>query len=792
LAKTSALTDVSQNPYKTYDANRIAGFSPMQQQSMTGAQNMTTAPQLDTASGIAGLAGSKAMGIGYTPGQFNAPQVGTQDYTGSNVSQYMNPYMQNVVDIQQREAQRQADIAGTQRAGQAVKSGAFGGSRAGIMEAEAARNLAMQKGDIQAAGQNAAFQNAQQQFNTQQQRDLQAQLANQGVGMQAQQLGEQSRQFGAGYGMQGLQTGLQAAGQLGQLGQQQFGQGMDINKLQNTYGAQQQQLEQQGLSQSYQDFLNQQNYPYKQLGFMSDILRGTPTGSSSSMNMYQAQPGGLQQLAGLGMGAYGVSQLMKADGGSVYEYADGGSVTSENNVAEIVDKLSDQQLQEARQNAMMRKDVGTIKVIDEELAQRASDRGGMSAAFNQLPPNAQENMYEVARGANGGIVSFQTGGLNDMALPAVAGRGMGTTAMSAPAVLGRDQEDTDETEEDTEEEDDEDVLARAIQGGSTPAAYRTAVLQAVRQANQQPGYKTRTADERQADTKKYFESLQSMVGDNKAKEFLEKNIADSDKDRATSMSHGKGLAALAAMEGVLSRPGLVQGLGAAGSRFAGVYGDVLKQDKAEKRALSNMQFNLLDAERKEKMGLTRESVALNREAEKDLRAAQKAHSDKRFALVNALSRAAPAFKEPTPPRPARATQPNAKNTMLADLKAGIKEQNKDWSEAKVNSEAAKEMLRLQSGLPAANVRADVADKDREARRLAESEKALTKETTFKSRWNSTWVAKYGSDAAAREAFKKAYARLNPEGTEGRMPTLEDTAPAASAAPAAPTVRTQNW
>ena len=80
---------------------------------------------------------------------------------------------------------------------------------------------------------------------------------------------------------------------------------------------------------------------------MSDILRGTPTGSSSSMNMYQAQPGGMQQLAGLGMGAYGVSQLMKAGGGSVYEYADGGSVTSENNVAEIVDKLSDQQLQEA-------------------------------------------------------------------------------------------------------------------------------------------------------------------------------------------------------------------------------------------------------------------------------------------------------------------------------------------------------------------------------------------------------------------------------------------------------------
>jgi hypothetical protein len=60
--------------------------------------------------------------------------------------------MQNVVDVQQREAQRQADIAGTQRNAQAVQAGAFGGSRQAIMDAEAARNLSLQKGDIQATG----------------------------------------------------------------------------------------------------------------------------------------------------------------------------------------------------------------------------------------------------------------------------------------------------------------------------------------------------------------------------------------------------------------------------------------------------------------------------------------------------------------------------------------------------------------------------------------------------------------------------------------------------------------
>ena len=77
----------------------------------------------------------------------------------------------------------------------------------------------------------------------------------------------------------------QAAGQLGQLGQNQYQQQMGINTLQNQYGGQQQALQQQGLSQSYQDFLNQQNYPYKQLGFMSDLIRGLPLGQQSTASI---------------------------------------------------------------------------------------------------------------------------------------------------------------------------------------------------------------------------------------------------------------------------------------------------------------------------------------------------------------------------------------------------------------------------------------------------------------------------------------------------------------------------
>ena len=298
LGKSEALTET---PYQTYDANRIAGFTPMQQQAFQGAQGMQTSGLSGLGGQYAGAATLGALGTNYDPTQFQGGQFGQQD-----AQQYMSPYMQSVVDIQQREAQRQADIAGTQLASQATKSGAFGGGRQAIMGAEAARNLAMQKGDIQAQGLQSAYQQAQAQFNADQARRL-----------QAQQLGEQSKQYGAGLGLQGLQTALQGAGQMGQLGGQQFAQGMDINKLQQSYGTQQQQQEQNIMSQKYQDFLNQQNYPYKQLGFMSDMLRGLPL-SQSATQVYQAPPSALSTAAGLGTAALGASKLgLFAKGGAV-------------------------------------------------------------------------------------------------------------------------------------------------------------------------------------------------------------------------------------------------------------------------------------------------------------------------------------------------------------------------------------------------------------------------------------------------------------------------------------------
>ena len=349
LGQTQTLTDINQNPYQSYEGQRVAQWTPMQQQSFQGAETMQPSYQLSGATGLAGLAGNQALNsqYNYNPYQSQSilgPAGGRREYGGyggqvgyggqgmgqgaqdqnqgaqmlppqdgqstpnyqpqNNAQAYMNPYMQNVVDIQKREAARQSGIQGTQQQAQATQAGAFGGGRDAIMRAERERNLGQQMGDIQATGSNAAYQQALQQFNTEQ-------AARQG----AAQLNAQQAQFGAGFGLQGLNTALQGANTLGTLGQNQYQQDMGINQLQNQYGLQQQNQVQKVLDTGYQDFQNYQNYPYKQLGYMSDMLRGLPLAGTQSKAVYEQGPSLLTQAAGVAGIAKGAG--MFKEGGQV-------------------------------------------------------------------------------------------------------------------------------------------------------------------------------------------------------------------------------------------------------------------------------------------------------------------------------------------------------------------------------------------------------------------------------------------------------------------------------------------
>jgi hypothetical protein len=182
----------------------------------------------------------------------------------------MNPYMQNVVDVQQREAVRQADIAGTKRGAGFAQAGAFGGSRQAIENAEANRNLQTQLGNIQATGLNNAYEQA---------------IKNQ--------------QFGANLGLQGYGQATNTAGQLGSLGQQQLGAQSGIIGLQSQLGGTQQQQQQNLINQAISNYATGQQYPQQQLAFLNAQLRGLPM-QATTTSSYQAPPSFISQAAGLG------------------------------------------------------------------------------------------------------------------------------------------------------------------------------------------------------------------------------------------------------------------------------------------------------------------------------------------------------------------------------------------------------------------------------------------------------------------------------------------------------------
>jgi len=278
LGKAEATTNA---PYQAYGGERVADFNPLQQQAFQGAANLGPAQQLGTGTQLAGIAGLQGVGAGQ--------QYAQQATSPGSMQAYMSPYTDLALNPQMREAARRSAMEGQMQQAQAVQRGAFGGSRSALIEAERQRNLGQLQSDIYGRGMQTAFEQARQ-----------------------------AQQFGADLGLRGAGMGLQAAGQLGQLGQQQFGQQEAAMRAQAGMGQQQQQQSQRALDQAYQDFLSQRGHPQQQLAFMSDILRGTPL-SQSTQQMYQAPPSMFGQVAGAGLTYLGAKQagLFGAKGGVV-------------------------------------------------------------------------------------------------------------------------------------------------------------------------------------------------------------------------------------------------------------------------------------------------------------------------------------------------------------------------------------------------------------------------------------------------------------------------------------------
>lgn len=203
LGKTRALAD---KPYNAYGGPLTAGASDLQNKAVAGygaldpnqstdvnAYGGSTAPgsygggitagSFGFGSGPGSFGFGSAAGQGYSSG-FNAGsadlsgmQAGIfqndynpQAFNAQAAQQYMNPYLQAALNPQIAEVRRQEAITQSQDAGRAAQAGAFGGSRSFIMDAERARNTGQQIADITGQGYARAFDTAQGQFNTEQQR----------------------------------------------------------------------------------------------------------------------------------------------------------------------------------------------------------------------------------------------------------------------------------------------------------------------------------------------------------------------------------------------------------------------------------------------------------------------------------------------------------------------------------------------------------------------------------------------------------------------------------------------
>lgn len=344
--------ELSKTPYQPYGEQRIAEFKPLQQKAFQAAENLGPTAQIGQGTQFAGVSGLQGLGAGQ--------QYAQQATSPGSMQAYMSPYTNLALEPQLREAARRSAIEGQMNQAQAVQRGAFGGSRSGLIEAERQRNLGQLQSDIYGRGMQTAFEQARQ-----------------------------AQQFGADLGLRGAGLGLQAAGQLGQLGQQQFGQEEAAMRAQSAAGAQQQALDQQKLTQAYQDFLGQRGYEQQQLSFLSDILRGVPL-SQVSYQQYQAPASLASQIAQLGAGAYGFSQLGKGGffnkGGEVKGYAGGGIAMAEGGMSYdvppeklmgMMKKMSDEQLQTIGGNT---DNAVTLGIVQAEMNRRQMMEEGMILA----------------------------------------------------------------------------------------------------------------------------------------------------------------------------------------------------------------------------------------------------------------------------------------------------------------------------------------------------------------------------------------------------------------------------
>jgi len=253
IGRESALSTWA-GPYVTEMLGRGQAIASEPYQSYTGPLTAgESAPQATAFQGIGSLnVPTTEMGA-FTPTSFTDTGI---------AQQYMNPFVQTALDPQIAEARRQAAIQRAAQAGRLTQAGAYGGSRQAIMESELDRNLLRNISDITGQGYETAYERAQQQYNTEQDR--------------ARNVQDMTNKYG-----------LAALSKQAELGGMQRG------------------IESEGVTADYGQFREERDFPYKQVQYMQSLLEGLPLATQSYT---YAEPSRVSQLAALGGGANALYQ----------------------------------------------------------------------------------------------------------------------------------------------------------------------------------------------------------------------------------------------------------------------------------------------------------------------------------------------------------------------------------------------------------------------------------------------------------------------------------------------------
>lgn len=263
LAKGQAL---SEQPYSAYQGPLTAGASDLQQTGFGNAANLSVPTSIGAASNTAADVGAKYGAIG----PYNGTQTTSQTFGSEQAAQYMNPYLQQSLDPQLAEARRQSEITQQGNAAKMTQAGAFGGGRSAILQGENQRDLGTNLANITGQGYNTAYTNAQNQFNADQGRSMQAQAANVG-----------QEQFGANQGLSALSGELNAANTSGTLGATQNAAGLSNLGAQLSAGSAQRDITQQGMTADQAAFAAERDNPYKMVQYQQSLLQGLPLAAQS-------------------------------------------------------------------------------------------------------------------------------------------------------------------------------------------------------------------------------------------------------------------------------------------------------------------------------------------------------------------------------------------------------------------------------------------------------------------------------------------------------------------------------